>query len=250
MIPRPGPDLNVLGVIPARLRSTRLPRKVLREIVGRPMLVHVYERARQARRLSDVLVATDSDEVAEVCRRFNIPAILTSPDHPSGTDRIWEVAQGRAADVYVNIQGDEPLITPRHIDQLVQPFIDHPETQVTTLMIRASEEELASRTVNKVVCDAMSRALYFSKLPVPFDRDGIGVVRYKHMGIYAYRPHALDAFHRLAPTILERAEGLEQLRFLEHGIPIVVVETDEPTVGVDTEEDLRTVEALLRARSS
>lgn len=248
MIPARRSDLTVLGVIPARLASTRLPRKVLRELAGRPMLCHVYERARRAPHLGDVLVATDSDEVAETCRRFSIPAIMTSPAHPSGTDRVWEVAQGRAADVYVNIQGDEPLITPDHIERLIEPFREHPETQVTTLMIRATEEELQSRTVNKVVVDAMSRALYFSKFPVPFDRDGIGVVRYKHMGLYAYRPRALDAFHRLPPSLLERAEGLEQLRFLEHGIPIVVVETDQPTIGVDTEEDLRAVEAVLRAR--
>ena len=248
MIPAPTSKLTVLGVIPARLASTRLPRKVLREIAGRPMLWHVYERARQAPHLADVLVATDSDEVVDVCRSFNIPAILTSPAHPSGTDRIWEVAQGRVADVYVNVQGDEPLISPAHIERLIQPFIEHPETQVTTLMIRATEAELASRTVNKVVCDAMSRALYFSKFPIPFDRDGRGVVRYKHMGLYAYRRHALEAYHQLPPSVLERAEGLEQLRFLEHGIPIVVAETDEPTIGVDTEEDLRAVDALLRAR--
>ena len=237
----------MLGVIPARLASTRLPRKVLREIAGRPMLCHVYERARRAPHLGDLLVATDSDEVARVCRAFNIPAILTSPDHPSGTDRIWEVAEGRVADVYVNIQGDEPLITSDHVERLIEPFSKHPETQVTTLMIRADEAELASRTVNKVVCDAMNRALYFSKFPIPYDRDGIGVVRYKHIGLYAYRRHALEAFHRMRPSILERAEGLEQLRFLEHGIPIVVVETDQPTIGVDTEEDLRAVEAHLRA---
>ena len=247
MIPAASRRLNVLGVIPARLRSTRLPRKVLREIAGRPMLCHVYERARQAPHLGDVLIATDSDEVVDVCRHFNIPAILTSPAHPSGTDRVWEVAQGRVADVYVNIQGDEPLITPAHIERLIQPFMEQPETQVTTLMIRATEAELASRTVNKVVVDAMSRALYFSKFPIPYDRDSIGVVRYKHMGLYAYRPHALEAFHRLPPSMLERAEGLEQLRFLEHGIPIVVAETDQPTIGVDTEEDLRAVEILLRA---
>jgi len=246
VIPAPRGRLHVLGVIPARLASTRFPRKVLRDLVGRPMLWHVYERARQAPQLDDVLVATDSDEVMETCRGLNIPAIMTSADHPSGTDRIWEVAQGRAADVYVNIQGDEPLITPEHIGKLVAPFTEHPETQVTTLMIRATEDELASRTVNKVVVDAMSRALYFSKFPIPYDRDGVGAIRYKHMGLYAYRPHALDLFHRLPPSTLERIEGLEQLRFLEHGLSIVVVETDQPTIGVDTEADLHAVEAILR----
>jgi len=240
--------MRILGVIPARLASTRLPRKVLREIAGRPMIQHVYERARQAPSLSDLLVATDAEEVAAACRRLGIPALLTSPDHLSGTDRVWEVAQRRPADVYVNIQGDEPLLRPGHIERLVEPFRTRPDTQVSTLCIPAAEDELGKTHVNKVVRDLHGRALYFSKYPIPFDRDGIGVVCYKHPGFYAYTGAALDAFHRLPPSPLERAEGLEQLRFLENGIPIVVVETDEPTIGVDTEEDLRAVEAHLSAR--
>lgn len=239
--------LHVLGVIPARLASTRLPRKVLRDIAGRPMICHVYERARAAPRLDDLLVATDSAEVVDVCRAHNIPAILTADEHPSGTDRVWEVAQGRVADVYVNIQGDEPLITPGHIERLVRPFFERPETQVTTLRIRATAEEIDNPNAVKVVCDALGQALYFSRSPVPYDREGGRVARYKHIGLYAYRAPALDAFHRLAPSPLERAERLEQLRFLEHGIPIVVAETDDPTIGVDTEEDLRAVEARLTA---
>jgi 3-deoxy-manno-octulosonate cytidylyltransferase (CMP-KDO synthetase) len=241
-------SLDVLGVIPARLESSRLPRKVLREIAGTPMLVRVYERARRASQLSDLLVATDSDEVIEECRRRHIPAVLTSPSHPSGTDRVWEVAQGRAADVYVNIQGDEPLITPGHIERLVRPFVEQPETQVSTLCIRATDEEVRDPNVNKVVRDVLGRALYFSKYAIPFDRDGIHPARYKHIGLYAYHFHALDTFHRHPPSPLERAERLEQLRFLENGIPIVVVETHEPTIGVDTEDDLRAVEAWLASR--
>jgi 3-deoxy-manno-octulosonate cytidylyltransferase (CMP-KDO synthetase) len=240
---------RVLGVVPARLGSSRLPRKVLREIAGRPMVWHVWDRARRAPALSAVLVATDAEEVMEVCARLGIPAMLTSPEHPSGTDRVWEVSRREPADVYVNIQGDEPLITQGHLDRLVAPFRLRPETQVTTLCIRAAAEELPNPNVNKVVCDAEGRALYFSKYPIPYDRDGIGPVRYKHIGLYAYRPSALDRFHSLAPSPLERAERLEQLRFLEHGIPIVVVETDEATIGVDTEEDLKSVEAILEARA-
>jgi 3-deoxy-manno-octulosonate cytidylyltransferase (CMP-KDO synthetase) len=243
-------SLGVLGVIPARLGSTRLPRKVLREIAGRPLIVWVYEAARRSSLLRDVLVATDADEVADACRAHGIPAVLTSPDHPSGTDRVWEVAQGRAADVYVNVQGDEPLVTPRHIELLVQPFVTHPDTQVSTLKIRATEAEKPNPAVNKVVVDADHRALYFSKYPIPYDRDGIGAPVYKHIGLYAYRRAALEAFHRLPPSVLERAERLEQLRFLENGIDITVMETTEPTIGVDTEEDLRAVEARLTARRS
>jgi 3-deoxy-manno-octulosonate cytidylyltransferase (CMP-KDO synthetase) len=241
--------MTTLGVIPARLASTRLPRKVLREIAGRPMICHVYERARQAPELGDLLVATDSNEVMDVCRRFKIPAVMTDPRHPSGTDRLWEVAQSRVADVYVNIQGDEPLITAGHIARLIEPFRREPGTQVTTLRMRATAEEESKASVNKVVVGANDQALYFSKYPIPYDRDGIGVIRYKHIGLYAYRAAALERFHRLPPSPLERAEGLEQLRFLENGIAIVVVKTDEPTIGVDTEEDLRAVEALLASRA-
>lgn len=240
----------MLGVIPARLHSTRLPRKVLREIAGRPMICHVYERAHKAPHLTDVVVATDADEVLDVCRRFGIPVVLTSPDHRSGTDRVWEVAQTRPADVYVNIQGDEPLVTSGHLELLIGPFRATRDVQVTTLKICATAEEAQNPNVNKVVCDRDGRALYFSKHPIPYDRDGRGVVRYRHFGLYAYRAAALDAFHRWAPTPLEEAEALEQLRFLEHGIPILVVETDEPTIGVDTEEDLKAVEAHLAQHHS
>lgn len=244
------PRLVALGVIPARLASTRLPRKVLREIAGKPLIVHVWEAAKRSQELADVLVATDSHEVVAACAGFGVPAVMTSPDHPSGADRVWEVAQSRAADVYVNVQGDEPLITPGHIARLIAPFRERPNTQVSTLKIRLRPDEAENPNVNKVVCAADGRALYFSRYPVPYDRDGAGAARFKHVGLYAYARAALDAFHRLPPSPLEMTEKLEQLRFLEHGIPIVVVETDEPTIGVDTEADLRAVEARLARRSA
>src|SRR5215468_6796612 len=242
-------DVKILGVIPARLSSTRLPRKVLREIAGVPMVVRVFDRLRACSVLSDILVATDSEEVVEVCHGHHIPAVMTSPTHPTGTDRVWEVAQGRAADVYLNIQGDEPLVTCGHIEKLVRPFLIEPEVQVTTLKIRATPEEVATRTANKVVTNVHGDALYFSRLPIPFDRDGKGgIVYWKHIGLYAYRRSVLEWYHSLPPSSLERAEQLEQLRLLEAGIPIHVLETDQPTIGVDTEEDLRAVEALLASR--
>lgn len=240
--------MNFLGVIPARLSSTRLPRKVLREIAGLPMVVHVFNRARACALLTDVLVATDSDEVVEVCHAHHVPAVMTSAAHPSGTDRLWEVSRARVADVYVNIQGDEPLVTCGHIETLVRPFLSEAEVQVTTLKIRATPAEAVSPTVNKVVTNTHGDALYFSKHAIPYDRDKRGVTYWKHIGLYAYRRPVLDVFHRLPPSTLERAEGLEQLRLLEEGIPIRVLETEEPTVGVDTEEDLRAVEAVLARR--
>jgi 3-deoxy-manno-octulosonate cytidylyltransferase (CMP-KDO synthetase) len=245
----PARGLHVLGVIPARLASTRLPRKVLREIAGRALVLRVYDAARRSPHLHDVVVATDAAEVMDVCAAHGVPAMLTSPDHPCGTDRVWEVAQTRAADVYVNIQGDEPLLTAGHIERLVSPFAEA-ATQVSTLCIRASEDELPNPAVNKVVVGVDGHALYFSKYPIPYDRDGRGVVRYKHVGLYAYRRHALERFHALPPSPLELTERLEQLRFLEHGIRIRVVETDEPTIGVDTEDDLRAVEAWLTSSRS
>ena len=184
--------MKILGVIPARLQSTRLPRKVLREIGGVPMVVYVFHRAQACRLLSDLLVATDSEEVVEACHAHHVPAVLTSSDHRSGTDRLWEVSRARMADVYVNIQGDEPLVTTGHIETLVRPFLNEPEVQVTTLKIRATPEEVVSRTANKVVTDRHGDALYFSRLPIPFDRDnGGGIIYWKHIGIYAYRRSVL-----------------------------------------------------------
>jgi len=243
--------VNILGVIPARLQSTRLPRKVLREIGGVPMVVYVFRRAQGCRLLSDLLVATDSDEVVEACHAHHVPAVLTSSAHRSGTDRVWEVSRARVADVYVNVQGDEPLVTTGHIESLVRPFLNEPEVQVTTLKIRATPEEVPTRTANKVVTNRHGDALYFSRLPIPCDRDESGGVTYwKHIGMYAYRRSVLEMYHSLPPSSLEQAEQLEQLRLLEHGIPIRVLETREPTIGVDTEEDLKAVVALVASRRS
>jgi 3-deoxy-manno-octulosonate cytidylyltransferase (CMP-KDO synthetase) len=243
--------MNILGVIPARLQSTRMPRKVLREISGVPMVVYVFRRAQGCRLLSDLLVATDSEEVVEACHAHHVPAVMTSSAHRSGTDRVWEVSRARVADVYVNIQGDEPLVTTGHIESLVRPFLNEPEVQVTTLKIRATPEEVPTRTANKVVTDRHGDALYFSRLPIPCDRDERGdVVYWKHIGMYAYRRPVLEVYHSLPPSALEQAEQLEQLRLLEHGIPIRVLETREATIGVDTEEDLKAVVALVASRSS
>jgi 3-deoxy-manno-octulosonate cytidylyltransferase (CMP-KDO synthetase) len=243
--------VNILGVIPARLESTRLPRKVLRQIGGVPMVVYVFRRAQGCRLLSDLLVATDSDEVVEACHAHHVPAVLTSSAHRSGTDRVWEVSRARVADVYVNVQGDEPLVTTSHIESLVRPFLNEPEVQVTTLKIRATPEEVPTRTANKVVTDRHGNALYFSRLPIPCDRDERGgVVYWKHIGMYAYRRPVLEVYHSLPPSALEQAEQLEQLRLLEHGIPIRVLETREATIGVDTEEDLKAVVALVASRSA
>jgi 3-deoxy-manno-octulosonate cytidylyltransferase (CMP-KDO synthetase) len=215
------------------------------------MLQHVYERARLCQRLSELIVATDSLEVAGVCRKLQIPAEMTAADHPSGTDRLHEVMTRHGAEIFVNVQGDEPLIDPQHIDHLLQPFQDEPQTQVSTLRIALAPDQAKNPNVVKVVCDLHGNALYFSRYAIPFDRDGKEPVNYyKHMGIYAYRRDALELFHRLAPSPLEQIERLEQLRFLENGVRIRVCETMIETVGVDTEDDLRAVERMLQSQAA
>lgn len=237
-----------IAIVPARLASTRLPRKVLLEIAGRPMLAHVVEAARRCPQLADVIVATDSEEVLAFCKQHGWRAEMTSSVHPSGTDRVWEVAQRVPADVYVNIQGDEPLARPEHISVLLQS-IKHSRVLVSTIKTRCAAEELNNPNAVKVVTDLAGRALYFTRATVPFDRDSSGIVRrFKHLGFYAYRREALENFCSWPESELERAERLEQLRFLDHGIEIQVAETPFDTVGVDTEQDLKRVQAILQAR--
>lgn len=244
----PSTPMKIVGVIPARLESTRLPRKPLLKINGHPMVAWVYARARAAKELSNLLVATDSDEVLEWCRSLRIPALITSPAHRSGTDRILEVMalqarEGEAGDVYVNIQGDEPAVDSEHIRLLIQPFRDNPETQVSTLKVAMDRHDAIDPNKVKVVTDRDGRALYFSRSPVPYDRDGQwNGTYYKHLGFYAYSAAALGALRHLRPGPLERAEKLEQLRFLENGIRVTAVETLKDTVSVDTIDDLRAVE--------
>jgi 3-deoxy-manno-octulosonate cytidylyltransferase (CMP-KDO synthetase) len=238
---------KVLGVIPARLESTRLPGKPLRLICGRPMIAWVYEQARPAACLDHLLVATDSAEVEAYCREHAIPVMMTSREHKSGTDRMAEVMAREPAEIYVNIQGDEPMITADHLERLLRPFADAPATQVSTLKVAIDAETALDRNVVKVVTDLAGRALYFSRARIPFDRDGNGPVQYfKHQGFYAFRAQALSLFHRLPASPLEKLEKLEQLRFLENGIGIAVRETPHDTIGVDTEEDLRKVEAYFQ----
>lgn len=239
---------RIAAVIPARLESTRLPRKPLLKILGHPMVEWVYARAKAAKELSSVTVATDSDEILEWCRSLRIPVMITSPAHKSGTDRIIEVMEfdaraGESADVYVNIQGDEPMVEPDHIRLLIDPFRTDPATQVSTLKVAMTRNDVMDPSKVKVVTGANGDALYFSRSNVPYDRDGQWKgTWYKHLGLYAYSAAALEKFRHLRRGPLEQAEQLEQLRFLEHGIPIRVVETERDTVGVDTPEDLRAAE--------
>ncbi|HEX3471830.1 MAG TPA: 3-deoxy-manno-octulosonate cytidylyltransferase [Silvibacterium sp.] len=238
--------LRILAVIPARLGSTRLPRKVLREIAGEPMIAWVYRAARACQLLDQVLIATDSEEVLSFAQEHSLPAVFTPADCASGTDRVHAVAESIAADIYVNIQGDEPLLRSEHLDALLEPMA-RPEVEVATLATRCSPDQIHNPNAVKVVTAVNGRALYFSRATLPFDRDNVGGITYrKHLGIYAYRKSALNRFPGLPHSSLEAAEKLEQLRFLENGIDIYVADTPYDTIGVDTEEDLQKVEEILR----
>lgn len=211
------------------------------------MIAWVYWRARQAQCLDALVVATDSEEIAAYCRGSQFPVAMTSSAHRSGTDRVVEVMGSAAADIYVNIQGDEPMVTADHIELLLRPFRELPETRVSTLKVAITTEQAQNPNNVKVVTDSKGRALYFSRAPIPYDRDGSGrVTYYKHLGLYAYAAEALRQFQALPPSELEQHERLEQLRFLENGIPIAVVETSQDTIGVDTEADLQEVEEYFR----
>jgi 3-deoxy-manno-octulosonate cytidylyltransferase (CMP-KDO synthetase) len=237
---------RIAAVIPARLSSTRLSRKVLRTIAGRPMVEWVWRAAIASGLMDPVVVATDSEDVASVCRERGIPVAMTSPKCPSGSDRVREVAGQIDADIYVNIQGDEPTLTADFFPPLLELFA-RPEVEVTTLAVPCPQDEFLNPNAVKVVTALDGRALYFSRATIPFDRDATGFAGYrKHLGIYAYRKAALERFAALPASPLEKLERLEQLRLLENGIAIYVADAPRDTIGVDTEEDLVRAEAVLQ----
>jgi 3-deoxy-manno-octulosonate cytidylyltransferase (CMP-KDO synthetase) len=248
---------RILGVIPARFASSRFPGKSLATIAGKPMLQHVYERASQARYLSKLIVATDDERIYKAARSFGAAVVMTRADHLSGTDRVAEAASGDNASVIVNIQGDEPLIDPTAIDAATLALLDDPDVPMATLK-KAIEDrrEIDDPNVVKVVTNLAGDAIYFSRCAIPserqgpyereepFARDDGRAVHYKHLGLYVYRREFLLAYSGLPVGPLERMERLEQLRALENGHRVRVVETDYESLGVDTPEDLERVSAL------
>jgi len=241
--------MRVLAVIPARIASTRLPRKPLREIAGEPMIARVYRAVAESGALpaTDVVVATDSGEIVSLCKARGWNAELTSDQHRSGTERVHEVAQRRQADVYLNIQGDEPLTRAEHIRDLIA-VMQRPGVQIGSLMTPMRPADIDNPNAVKVVTASDGRALYFSRATIPYDRDRAGARYFKHLGFYGYTRTILNDFCSLPESELERTERLEQLRFLQAGHAIYLAETVHDTIGVDTEEDLKRVEALLQSR--
>jgi 3-deoxy-manno-octulosonate cytidylyltransferase (CMP-KDO synthetase) len=239
--------VKAIAVIPARLGSTRLARKMLHLIAGEPLLAHVVRGVAASPLLAGTIVATDSEEIFALCQREGWEARMTSPRHRSGTERVHEVAQAVTADVYLNVQGDEPLTRPEHIASLLE-VMKNPSVEVGTLKVACPMVDVANPNAVKVVCETGGRALYFSRATIPHDRDRTSPAYFKHLGFYAYRKAALERFVGWPESSLEKAERLEQLRFLENGTSLHVGETPFDTVGVDTLEDVHRVEEILRGR--
>jgi 3-deoxy-manno-octulosonate cytidylyltransferase (CMP-KDO synthetase) len=250
---------NIVAIIPARYGSTRLPAKPLVDLCGKPMVQRVVEQAQQSRLVGRVLVATDDERIARVVRGFGGEVALTSPDLRTGSDRIAAVASTLAdGDIIVNVQGDEPLIPPQMIDEVLQPLVDDSSIAVgTAVRILTSSEELSNPNTVKVVIDQDGNGMYFSRSPIPYLRDAAEIDRwhlhhlyYKHFGLYAYRKEILIEFSRWEESKLERAEKLEQLRFLEHGIKIRTVVTECESIPIDTAADAERVRTVLRGREA
>jgi len=249
---------TAIGIIPARMASTRFPGKPLEIIAGYPVIQHVYYAAKSCTTLSDVWVATDDNKIAEAVRKFEGKVVMTSPEHTSGTDRIVEAVEKIADcnEIVVNIQGDEPLVRPSDIDKCVAKITEEENADWATLIYKLDNIELdntrySAADVNdpntvKVVCDSKGYALYFSRAQIPFDRDkNLPVKRFAHIGLYVYKINALKRFASLEPTPLELTEKLEQLRALESGMKIICVETEKAFPGIDTPEDLVTVNEII-----
>ncbi len=246
---------KVIAVIPARWSSSRFPGKPLALIQGKPMIQWVYEQANKAKYVSELIVATDDSRILDTVNGFGGTAVMTSSEHESGTDRIAEVVRDRNCEIVVNVQGDEPLIPPANIDLSVKPLLEGVSQSVVTLRIPIkSHKELLDRNITKVVVDKFGQALYFSKAPIPWDRDNSGMNSpvehlkpfwYKHIGLYAYKKEFLMEFSNLSESNLEKIEKLEQLRILENGHGIKVVETDLDSIGVDCESDLVLIQERL-----
>ena len=232
--------MKVIGVIPARLDSTRFPAKVLADLWGKPIIQHVYERARKAKRLDEVLIATDDEKIFDTAKKFGAEVVITSKKHLTGTDRVSEAVKKINAEIVINIQADVPLISPLMIDRVVKVLSDNSTLVMATLMKKIEKkEEFYNPNVVKVVIDKQGFALYFSRSPIPYLKDNF--VSYKHIGVYGYRKDFLLTFVQLPRSPLEKIENLEQLRVLENGYKIKMIETDYELIEVDTKEDLRNI---------
>lgn len=240
--------MDAIGIIPARYGSTRFEGKVIKDLCGKPVIQHVYERAKKAKLLDDLIIAADDDRILEKVKIFGGKSVFTSKDHSTGTDRLTEVVNQMDVRIVVNIQGDEPLINPLVIDDLVRAMLDDPSLAMATVVKKSSSaEEFKNRDVVKAILNEKNEAIYFSRSPIPtlLDFSEPGAYFYKHIGIYAYNKDFLFTFKKLPASYLEKHERLEQLRALEHGYRIKAIETPFETVGIDTPEDLSLARQIL-----
>ena len=243
--------MDIIGVIPARAKSSRFPGKPLADIWGRPMVARVYDQVAKVSAFREVVIATEDEAIKDKCSELEIPCVMTRDDHKTGTDRVAEVAKMIDADIYVNIQGDEPLLEPDTIELAAQPFMEGVSNfEVTNLMTPIQKmSDLMDSTVPKVVVNDNSDAVFLSRLPIPYPKGGQDqMIYYKQVCVYGFTPSALEQFSRLSQGPSESAEGIELLRFIEHDIKVRMLITDQDTVAVDTPNDLETVRELLRSR--
>ncbi|NQT06692.1 MAG: 3-deoxy-manno-octulosonate cytidylyltransferase [Candidatus Omnitrophica bacterium] len=243
--------MNAIGIIPARYGSTRFEGKVLADLMGKPVVQHVYEMAKRAKMLDDLIIATDDDRIMKAVKEFGGKAVLTSVDQPTGTDRLAEVVNPIDTRIIINIQGDEPFIHQSMIDELVRTMLDDEGINMATVIKKIKDKnEIMDSNVVKAVIDKNGYALYFSRSPIPFERDRQSDCFYKHLGLYGYTKDFLYTFTNLPKTELEKTESLEQLRALEHGYRIKTIETKLDTVGIDTPEDLEKAKKVLLEREA
>ena len=242
-------EARIIAVIPARYASTRFPGKMVAPLAGKPLVLHAYERALRARLIEDAIIAADDVRIVEALAPYGAKVAMTRPDHPCGTNRIAEVAEQCAAEIIVNVQGDEVMIAPDTVDAVVKPLLDDPALGMSTARhVIRNAADIESPHVVKVVCDTRGRALYFSRHPIPYVRDAAdrpGARHWQHIGIYGYRRDFLLQYARMPQTPLEQLERLEQLRVLENGFPIAVVDTAYESIGVDTPDELERARGLL-----
>ena len=241
--------MKIIGVIPARYASTRFPGKPLVHLIGKPLLQWVVEGAKRCTILETIIVATDDDRIEKLCKDIGVEVVRTSPDCATGTDRLFEATKNLDFDVVLNIQGDEPLVGPEYINPLAEAFLNQNGLDMATLAHPASESDIQNPNAVKVIINRNSEAIYFSRFAIPYSREAYTVesqAALKHVGLYAYTKSFLQTFCTSPQAEIEKAESLEQLRALYLGARIKVIQVEKPTYGVDTPEDLRTLEALLK----
>lgn len=239
--------MKIIGVIPARYKSSRFPGKPLADICGKPMIWWVYNQAKKVKDFDAVYVATDDELIEKACKENDINVIMTSEEHKTGTDRIGEVARKIPADLYVNIQGDEPLIEPETIVQAIKPFYDNPDLQITNLMTKINDPvDVINFTVPKVITNAENIGIYLTRSTAPYPKGRLDYSYYKQVCVYGFKPEALDFYCKSPRGKIESIEDIEILRFIENGYKVQYIEVESETIAVDTQNDLEKVNKYIK----